>query len=368
MNRHFSLYLDLLRLLAALAVLLSHANMRSLVETSLLPQSFGHNAVIVFFLLSGYVIAYVADTKENTARTYWISRLARIYSVALPATLLAPIMDWAGSQFAPAFYAGDVTTHDYGLIRIAASLTFTNELWLISIMPFSNSAYWSLCYEMAYYLLFSIWSFAPAHRRWPWLGLAALVIGPKILLLAPIWLLGVVLYHWRAGHRIAKTAGWLLWLGSLAGILAYQWWDIGKILSKHTEQWLGTWLYTRLHFSKHFLGDYLLALIISASFLGFRAIADQFAGCFKYAGGAIRQASSYTFSIYLFHLPILFFWHMAIPGDRRHITYYLMIVFITLVCTILLGRVTEQQKDQLKKWLNAYLPLQTNPVAQQNAP
>jgi peptidoglycan/LPS O-acetylase OafA/YrhL len=351
MNRHFSLYLDLLRLLAALAVLFSHANMRSLIETNLLPQSFGHNAVIIFFLLSGYVIAFVTDTKENTAQSYWLSRLARIYSVALPATFLAPLFDWAGGEINPAFYAGDITTKDFIFVRIAASLTFTNELWLVSIMPFSNSAYWSLCYEMSYYLLFSIWCFAPAHRRALWLGLAALVIGPKILLLSPIWWLGVVLYRWQSGYRISATTGWLLWLGSVVGIVAYQWWDLNKIISTQTEQWLGAWLYKELHFSKHFLGDYLLTLIISANFLGFRRIADHFSEWFKWTGSAIRHASSYTFSIYLFHIPILFFWHVAIPGDRQHVWYYLTVVTLTLMTTILLSTLTEQQKHRLKHWL-----------------
>ncbi|WP_137938425.1 acyltransferase [Chitinivorax sp. B] len=351
MTRHFSLYLDLLRLTAALAVLFSHANMRSLIATNILPQSFGHNAVIVFFLLSGYVIAFVADTKENTAREYWVSRFARIYSVALPAILITPLFDWAGSQIDPSFYAGSITTHDYWWIRIAASLTFTNELWLVSIMPFSNSAYWSLCYEMAYYLLFSIWCFAPARLRWLWLSLACLLIGPKILLLAPIWLFGVVLYRNQRGYAITEPTGWLLWIGSLVGIVLYQWMDVVKHLSTLTEQVLGTWLYTQLHFSKHFVGDYLLALIIGANFLGFRRIASRFAALFTAIGPAIRKASTYTFSIYLFHLPILFFFNVAIEGDRQQLSYYLTVVSATLVTTVMLGTITEQQKDRLKRWL-----------------
>ena len=353
MSRNYSLYLDLMRFMAAVAVLLSHANSRDVTDSNLLPQSFGHNAVIVFFLLSGYVIAYVADTKERNARDYWISRFARIYSVALPAVLLTPLFDWAGSQINPAFYAGSATTHDYAWVRIAASLTFTNELWLVSIMPFSNSAYWSLCYEMAYYLLFAIWCFAPAAKRWWWLGLATLVIGPKILLLAPIWILGVVLYRARRWYAISEAAAWVLWVGSILGVVAFQWLDVTRIISAATEKMLGPWLYTQLHFSKHFLGDYLLAVLIAANFIGFRRIADRFAPVFALVGPAIRKAASYTFSIYLFHLPILFFYIVAIDGNRAHMSFYWTVVGLSLATAVLLGTITEQQKDRLKNWLEA---------------
>ena len=39
----------------------------------------GNDAVMVFFVLSGFVIAYVADKKEKTLRDRALSRLARLY-------------------------------------------------------------------------------------------------------------------------------------------------------------------------------------------------------------------------------------------------------------------------------------------------
>jgi peptidoglycan/LPS O-acetylase OafA/YrhL len=58
-----SIYFDLTRVVAAAVVLLSHYG-PSLFGTSdtLFP---GHDAVIVFFVLSGYVIALVSDTKMS---------------------------------------------------------------------------------------------------------------------------------------------------------------------------------------------------------------------------------------------------------------------------------------------------------------
>lgn len=356
MARSFSLYLDLLRLLAALTVLVAHAAQSTTLGRPLLPNSVGHNAVVVFFLLSGYVIAFVSDGKERTAREFWISRLARIYSVALPAMLLAPLADQAGLALDPQFYAAGLTTHDYPLLRLAASLVFVNELWLVSIMPFSNSPYWSLCYEMAYYLLFSLWCFGSGRRRWLWLGLAALVIGPKILLLAPVWGLGVLLYRWQGGYRLSAALGWACWCASLAGLAAFQYHDVGAQLSRWSGRLLGAELYQQLHFSKHFLGDYLLALLIALNFIGFRRVAGQFDGLLGPAAPVIRKAASYTFSIYLFHLPLLLLFEILLADMGRGYAYLGAVLASTLAAVILLGSVTEQQKDRLRRWLARRLP------------
>lgn len=357
MSRSFSLYLDLLRLMAALAVLVSHTVSLTFRPPQPLPNSLGHNAVIVFFLLSGYVIAHVVEHKENQPREFWVSRLARIYSVALPAVLLTPLVDGIGLALDPAMYAGGLTTHDFALVRILASLGFANELWLVSIMPFSNSPYWSLCYEMAYYLLFSIFCFGTGRKRWFLLGLAALVIGPKILLLAPVWVLGVVLYRRRGWYAISLRAGWALWLLSLAGIAAFQCLDVSKAVSAWTAAQLGARLYTLLHFSQHFLADYPLAGLIAMNFVGFRRIAGQFARWLDRAAPALRLAAGYTFSIYLFHLPLVLLSRLLLRGMGMQpgIGYFLATAGCALALVLPLGAATEQQRDRLRLWLGRRL-------------
>ncbi len=354
MSQAFSLYLDLLRLAAALAVLAAHAVWHAAPGQRWWPDSLGHNAVIVFFLLSGYVIAFVAAGKENTARRFWVSRLARIYSVAVPALLLTLAADAIGAWAHPPLYAGDLTTHDHGLVRVLASLVFANELWFVSIMPFSNSPYWSLCYEMAYYLLFSLWCFGGA-RRWLWLGLAALLIGPKILLLAPIWALGAALYHWRA-ERLGDGIAWPLLLASTAGIAAYLAWDLGAPLSHWTAEQLGRELYVQLHFSKHFVGDYLLALMMAAHFVAARQLAPHAAPLLAALARPIRWAAGYTFSIYLFHLPLVLMFCALLQGMQPGPARFAVVMAATLAVVLLLGPLTEQRKDALRRWLDRRLP------------
>ena len=148
----FSIYLDLVRFVAACLVVVYHSNSRLIVEAPLPFSQYGHSAVIIFFVLSGYVIAFTTATKERNAKVYWASRLSRVLSLALPAVLLTPLLDLIGESLAPALYAGN-TTHGLAWLRVMSSLLFLNEIWSVSIMSFSNIAYWSLNYEVWYYVL-----------------------------------------------------------------------------------------------------------------------------------------------------------------------------------------------------------------------
>jgi peptidoglycan/LPS O-acetylase OafA/YrhL len=90
-----SILLDALRGLSALAVLLGHS-LSSLpkppaIGTTYPIQSYG---VIVFFALSGFLIAYSCLVKDNYSFTeYMIDRFARIYTCFLPALLVVAAVD-----------------------------------------------------------------------------------------------------------------------------------------------------------------------------------------------------------------------------------------------------------------------------------
>ena len=106
MKREISLYLDLLRFLAALVVLLQHLSWAHF-SGGLLWQigPYGAQAVIVFFVLSGYVIGYVTDRADNTPRRYAVDRAAPLSGWDLPepsrncCVCLRPL---SGGQAAPA--------------------------------------------------------------------------------------------------------------------------------------------------------------------------------------------------------------------------------------------------------------------------
>ena len=135
MTAALSLYLDLVRFVAATVVLLSHfAYTRISGGEYLIFRRFGADAVIVFFVLSGYVIAYVSAERERTLGEYAINRFARLYSVVFPGLIATVIFDQMGRVLDPALYEGWWYQDSEALWRFLASLLFVNEL-MVCIDP-----------------------------------------------------------------------------------------------------------------------------------------------------------------------------------------------------------------------------------------
>src|SRR5690349_4486256 len=100
-----SQFLDFARWISATIVLLVHVNNRvtvrlgGTIDGATLPQvvwgfvcGFGHHAVVVFFVLSGFLIGskVVRDIGEDRfdTRRYLIARVSRIHLVLIPALFL----------------------------------------------------------------------------------------------------------------------------------------------------------------------------------------------------------------------------------------------------------------------------------------
>lgn len=349
MAKEFSLYLDLVRFSAAFLVLLSHANFRELSERIIPASDFGHSAVIIFFVLSGFVIAYVTGTKESGAKDYAASRMARIYSVALPAILLTVLVDGVGERLDPSLYEGN-TTHDWWLLRVLSSTFFMNEFWGVSIQTFSNVPYWSLSYEVWYYILFGLFVFWTGPGRTWVLGAALLLCGPKILLLLPIWLMGVALYRstWWAKPRTGPAVA--LYVLSWLFLIVFHWLDLTAYFAGVLKNLVGEEFYsTRMTFSKFFIGDYILGLIVVMNFASFRAAAGLLGHWLLPFSKSIRWAASFTLSLYLFHRPLLLFFTALVDGDPKRPEFFLTVLALVIASVVLLGLVTEHQKDAFKR-------------------
>jgi peptidoglycan/LPS O-acetylase OafA/YrhL len=104
MPKNISLYLDALRLLAAVAVFLAHDG--GLIRHIPYMGINGPEAVACFFVLSGFVITFVGNHAEATLTEYAVARIARIYPVAVLAMLVTFIADRIGLLSAPQNYLG----------------------------------------------------------------------------------------------------------------------------------------------------------------------------------------------------------------------------------------------------------------------
>jgi peptidoglycan/LPS O-acetylase OafA/YrhL len=352
MHRATSTYLDLLRFAAAATVFAVHAYPSRL--TGGVPGlwrlgNLGNDAVMVFFVLSGFVIAHVVHERERTPKVYAISRLARLYSVVVPAIALTIVADVVGTRLAPALYGANWYAADNPLWRIVANLTFVNELWFSSVRLFSNVPFWSLGYEFWYYLFFCVAVFSAGWSRVVALAALALVMGPKILLLLPVWLLGVLAYRATQAQALSVRTGLLLTVASLLGYVAFRLVDGPRHLDGITNRWLGSEAVAALGYSKWFLSSYLIGTLVALHLVGIAAISPWLAR--KLPGGAIRYLASFTFALYLFHYPLLHVYaawleHAGLSGYRGAI-----VIPATLLTVWLLAQLTERRKATVRRWL-----------------
>lgn len=283
-----SLYLDLARFLAAIFVVLYHS------WSIFFPNSVikwpGHEAVVVFFVLSGYVISHAAAQPDITLARYAQHRAARIMPVALLALMLSYVL---------AAFILPPEGRDPGWPTFANALFIAQAGWLWIEAPL-NQPFWSLNYEVWYYIIFGTWIFSTPKWRKPFTALVMLCAGPKILLLLPVWLMGAWLY--RAMPKMSPRTGWIVFFGTLVIGAALWWFDASSSLR--------SWLYGvfppawRAHYSTQFLYDILLGLLVSANFAAVVSLGPAFDFLFK-ASTAIRYLASFTFSLYVFHSPLI---------------------------------------------------------------
>jgi len=351
MNRPFSVYLDLVRFIAAFLVYLYHSNQRFLTEAILPASNYGHSSVMVFFVLSGFVIAYVTATKENSLASYSASRMARVFSVTVPAICLTLALDAVGRSQYPEIYAG--YPYDQFLPRILGSLSMLNEIWLISITSFSNVPYWSICYEWWYYVTFAMVTFLPLRSGIFLALVTALILGPKLILLAPIWWLGVLLYHWRRLHDLPVGWSCLLLIASVTGIVVYHATGVSESASTWLKGLLGDELHRSLTFSKFFVADYLLGILVFLNFAGARNVLARYGTFLLTMEKPVRFLANYTFTLYLLHQPLFLFWGAMVKGDPAGPWYWLTVTVLMLASVAIVGHFTENRRKAIRDFLMA---------------
>ena len=303
-----SLALDLIRVVAALIVLAGHTA-QSQVYRGPWPFSalFQHAAVIVFFVLSGLVIGQATFSRPTTLRNYAIARITRIVPVALPAVALGAVV------MAIAWFLGFAEILEpLGRERLDAP-NAPYPLFLLSQLfggygPAWNPPIWSLSYEIWYYVLFGAAVFCkPAHRTLA-IGLIAVAAGPRIMLLAPVWLSGVWLARHGGRWRLSCAQGMAAVCGAIVtGFLICQ---SAVSLSEGFGRASGIDL-SPLRFSQCFLSDWAMAPVIVMAFIGIRPLAEAAMPWLERHERSIRALAGASFTLYLMHWPVLVLLQMS---------------------------------------------------------
>ena len=318
MRREVSLYLDAARVVAATLVFLGHAN-------GLTNGAFGNfgvhsvDAVAIFFVLSGFVIAYVQSRREQSWQAYAQARCLRMYSVAIPAIVVTIVCD--AIRHAPPSDAD----------QVVSSLLFVGEFWSRHVYIGSNEPYWSMGYEAWYYAAFGIACFAPRSLRWPVLALLVLAAGPAILAYLPLWLMGVLCF--RLTQRLAPSPA--LGIGLLAAAAA--------ILLTVKKLAIPTYgIHNSLHLNAAFVSTWTyytgVGMAFGCTLLAVHVLAAYLPGFGERIERPVRWTAGATFTLYLMHDPIL---QVIATATRSP----LILVSFTLAAVLLLAEIGERRKD-----------------------
>ncbi len=334
----FSVYLDLLRVSAAMAVFLIHAGYDRFTHGAItVPEHLGHEAVVIFFVLSGYVIAYVAAEREKNITDYLISRAARIYSVAIPALVITFLIDCF--LIGQGDFLGGTYQVSAPMKYLPVFLSFTTDIWFLRENAFSNGPYWSLCYEVWYYLAFAAAFFFRERVRIVAVFVVLGIMGPKLWLLFPIWLAGVGVYR---AHQQIKPLGRDMSraLFAFTGFCLIALWgtQFDLRLDRQVDAWSGGWVVAHLRYSQYAVGDWISGALIAAHLFAARTSEIRFP---RILAVPIRYLAAYSFTLYLVHFPLLELgsWFELSPPA---------LLSLVLVSIWLVGQVTERQRDTIR--------------------
>ncbi len=356
MSRSVSIWLDVLRLAATIVVVLSHLAYPRFTGTDyafLREWNVGSDAVIVFFVMSGCVIAYAADRDGHVSK-FSFNRISRLLTVLFPALVLTLVFDALGTQANmqsyPQSYYQALPVGEF-LLR---GLSMTNEWAAFERLRLgTNGPLWSLSYEAAYYALFGVAIFARGIGRV--LGVLALVAlaGVNVMLLMPAWLAGVGLWYWlrleRTGH-LSRGAGWMLAVGGPAVYLLGQSAGLPALLASQTADWLGVSdARLVLAFSDEFLWNTLIALCTVAHVAGIAVLKPRVG----LAEPTIRWMAGATFSIYVTHYPTLHLLDALLPEMAgRHALLFFGSIAIGLLFAQVFERPIKSFRTSLALWFS----------------
>jgi peptidoglycan/LPS O-acetylase OafA/YrhL len=319
-------YLDLTRGLAALLVALGHLRGFVFIDFGKLDHpsfvwaffylitGFGHEAVMAFFVLSGFLVGGTVVSRGGLPQWSWsdyaITRMTRLWIVLIPALLLTALWDNLGIAITGSpFYAGKMSlvygsgpTSDPSGYTIACFLGNLAFLQTIIVPTFgSNGPLWSLANEFWYYALFPLLFCSLATKMPLTIKVGSVVSAFIICYMLPlgivlyglIWLLGVAAFTLR---RIAVVRVYRNMLLVPSGIIL-----------------LAALALTRVSILTGFAADFT----IGAAVAGMLAPLSEMKLTNSILTKLSRAAAEFSYTLYLVHFPIAAFLGCYILKNQR---------------------------------------------------
>jgi len=330
--------LDALRGFAALYVVMNHIAVLSLIpykfighnpvshitklfSALMLGFSFGHQAVIVFFVLSGFCIHYRIASGFNAGRhnakldvkDYFARRAKRILPPYYFAIVFTALLSYAFLKINPDFaahltgyaFSDDILAVHLGWQTLLGNLVF--QQWLTCATFGNNTPLWSLSYEFWFYLLYpvyiAIWRRCNTMAETGIIALVSLVCG-------------ILVTHVDAAYSWPFKIGeyWIDWcIGCLAAdlyvgdkhLVMSKFLNLGVAILVMVSWILGT---RALHINdavSDFIGA-LASLVLVLTMLHRNEAVDNLKNQFpKWVEKQLSAVGIYSYSLYLTHVPTL---------------------------------------------------------------
>jgi peptidoglycan/LPS O-acetylase OafA/YrhL len=334
-------------------------NSTPLVKIVYLVTGFSHYAVMIFFVLSGFLVGGTVlrgwiDGKWSWS-LYAANRMTRLWIVLIPALILGAIWDRLGISIfgTSGIYGGlahnDIVTSSV-LPRLSGSVMLGNALFLqdIRIATFgTNHPLWSLSFEFWYYVLFPLMVMGIPAKKAGWSAIlyaigaitVAYFIGRWVCLYFLIWLLGAAINFAPepSGRRVK------LWI--VAATIALL--SVLAVLRFNP---------TIAEFPHNFaVGTASAALILAL----LRSRARSALGLYS---RTVRRLAGFSYTLYVVHVPALAFISARIAPrrwqpDAAHLAAGAALALCTLAYAFAIAQFTEDRTGAIRSRLTAALGL-----------
>ena len=360
--------LDVLRAVSALLVAVGHVrgfffesiqkvdDSNPLTLAFYLVTSLQHEAVVVFFVISGYLVG--GPVVERVLRrqfdplAYFLHRFARIYIVLIPSIALAAILAFAGlTLFADTrFYApGPLFPSGFDTVwtwrQVPCHLLSVQGI-VCRAFDFSPTL-WSLGHEWLYYMAFPVLVLALLLPRRRWAG--AVLFG------------GLVVALWSVFPRATFWLTWpLYWVLGAASACVFRRWPVpaGPALLAAGLA-LAAFPVSRIGVVPLKVTDFAIAAGLAV------ALASPFVFRFRVLPRLSAWSAGFSYSLYAIHVPVGVFvaaalsgWlssaDLAPPGAGPFAAFALVMAAVILAAKGF-AAVTEDRTDAFRRWLETRL-------------
>lgn len=201
-----------------------------------------------------------------------------------------------------------------------------------------------MSYEFSYYIIYAAFIFNTGWRKWIFPILIALIVGIKIIFLFPIWLLGVVVYRLNKSKIKLPSAMFIF----ITTPLLY------LVLKEYLYPLLP--VMQSLRYSQIWIWDSIVGLLIALHISCLNQLGEHkyIVKLFdnKIFEKTVRGIAGISFSIYLYHFPLLLFWGAILKHDPSSFIDITILFLVTLLSIIILAQYTEKKKYVFKKILS----------------